>query len=1174
MADYDLGTAHGKIVVDYKDKGTGQAAKDLDSLKAKAGELLGRFASLAKGWRSHSQGMVNDMTRVARAVGLFAGGLAVTTSLLGKSKSAFLAFKGVNQIFSSLGLAMGSVPKGAEGFPGVVKKAIQLSAAITLFAGSTKLIQTVLSRFALLRGIGNLVGNFGARINGLAAPLHKFAGLALSAANAVVAFRIVRSMIKPVMAFGGALAAVGGAAHLIAGLVTSIRDLSGAVLLLPAILGAAGLAAATFKVGIIGLDEAFKNLDDPAKFAEALKNLSPSAREFATAVRDIYQKGFKELRLDVQERLFKGLGKVVQELGAKYMPVLQGVMGRVADTLNGMAFGIAGVLKSGEGFTNLSISLGLFEKIIANVAKAVPQLLRAFLGIMRISAQVFEPLTRGAGDAAKRFADFVNSAEGATKIKGWIESGVQALKDLWGIVKNVSMAFSAMWTGLNGGEARSFLGTLNQLTAKFNEFVRSAEGQRVLKLLGDQFEKLWQNAEKLGAAFVTYVLPALERFLPIAAEISSGVIDGLVIAMRVLGPLFEALGIILGPLAPVLGEIVKWMVALAAIAIGVGAAAKILYSTFTLLKVAVDAAKLAMGAAGLAARLLTGNLKAAELQALKFGVAMGKKAVGGIKTFIANSKLIKGAGIALALGAVAVAMDEVNKKAANGAPLQGFEENLNDIAGAATMIAQGDFAGIMADIKAEINGVGQTWGANEAPVQKWFARVRESFNTDFIGFFQGLPGRISGWLSGVGESFNTSLVVPIKGAAMRIKESFMTDFIGFFTGLPGLIGGALVGLGTTISTAFQGMRTAAQQKFNELAGDAQGLPARIGTAIGSLIGMALKWGQDTWNNFKLGAQQKFTEIQADVQALPGRIGAALSSFGQTLWQKAVEAWNNFRNGANQKIGEAESDARALPGKIAGAIAGLASQLMARAREAWNGFKTTALGVINQAVADARALPGKIAGAIAGLAGQLMSRAREAWNGFKTSALAGINGAIADARAVPGRIVSALGNVGGLLVNAGRSIMNGLLAGIKAAVQAVYDFVSGIAAGIAARKGPISYDKKLLVPAGNAIIQGLRQGLAEELPGLYRMVGGIGDTMSGALNASGSVNLSGSAAAASVGGATAPRWAGPAAGSDGSAAPVTNTYNVTVDASNIAEMQSVADFFGKVQQKARAGKAGR
>lgn len=1078
MADYDLGTAHGKIVVDYQDKGTAKAAKDLESLKAKAGELLGKFAGLAKGWRSHSQGMVADITKLSKAVGIFAGGMAVAVGVLGRSRSAFLAFKGANQIFSSLGLAMGSVPKGAEGFPGVVKKAIQLSAAITLFAGSTKLIQTVLSRFALLGGLGNLIGNFGSKVNSLAGPLHKFAGLALSAANAVVAFRAVRSIIKPLLMFGGAIAAVGGAAHLIAGLATSIADLSGAAGLLPAVLGAAGLAALTFKLGISGLSDAFKNLDDPAKFAEALKNLSPAAREFAVAVREIYTKGFKELKLDVQERLFKGLGKVVQDLGGKYMPVLRDVMGRVADHLNGVAFGIGGVLKSGEGFTNLSISLGLFEKIIGNVGKAVPQLLRALLGIMRISAQVFEPLTRGAGDAAKRFADFVNSAEGATKIKAWIESGVQALRDLWGIVKNVGLALAGMWKGLNGGEARSFLGVLNELTAKFNAFIRSAEGQRVLKLLGDQFEKLWVNAQKLGDAFVKNVLPALEKFLPVIAEISSGVIDGLVVAMQVLGPLFEALGTILGPIAPVLGEIVKWMVALGAILIGVGAGVKVLANVFSILKLAFDAGKLAFGAAGFAARLLTGNLKGAELQALKLGAAMGKNAAGGILSFVRNSKLIKGAALAVALGAIAYEMDQINIKAAGGADkLQGFEENLHDIVGAGEMIASGDISGIFADINEDLTTMVRRLQTGESAIGKFFGWLKRQMTEplppmDFNVNTGPAKDQVDGFINQVNKNSPTvNINGNTNGAGFALREILAEIAAG----------------------------------KSEVVIDGEPMPAQ--EALQYVMGLITNSnGEITINGETKPAGEALAEILRQTNSSTGTF--TIDGNKDPATNKVQQAVT-FADGSKGTI---TIDGNQVPadGKTKGAVRfadGSTGTITI------DGNQTPANGKVNATVTYANGRTGTIkVDANAAPANTAIQGIVNKWQGYTIRMNVGVGGSFVSSR------------VGGMATG---GPVRGRGTGTSDSILAMLSNGEYVATA-----------KQVRAAGGTAAFARLMSALEGGVMPKFAGGGSVGTVSAGS----------------------------PVAGS--------NVFNVTLDAKSVADMQSVADFFGKVQQKARAGKAGR
>lgn len=62
--------------------------------------------------------------------------------------------------------------------------------------------------------------------------------------------------------------------------------------------------------------------------------------------------------------------------------------------------------------------------------------------------------------------------------------------------------------------------------------------------------------------------------------------------------------------------------------------------------------------------------------------------------------------------------------------------------------------------------------------------------------------------------------------------------------------------------------------------------------------------------------------------------------------------------------------------------------------------------------------------------------------------------------------------------AGVAIMSGFLSGLQSMWGSITSFISGIAAWIAAHKGPIDYDRRLLIPAGKAIMGGLYKGLQD------------------------------------------------------------------------------------------------
>lgn len=1228
MADYDLGTAHGRIVVDYKDNGTGKAQKDLDGLRAKARQLLDQFQELtqkyAQGARkmasegtsflgrlsaAHRQlsdntgQLIDDIDRLVNQFAALAGATALLLPALTRMGGGVNQLRGGISILSQLRGALGRVPSGAEGFPSTIKRIMQLSAAIGLFASASSLLAGATARFRGIGAVTGLLARFGGTVNNLAKPLHAVAGIAGAVAFQIVQFRFVKAIIKPLLMFAGALGAVGavgGAVHVVAGLAVSIKDLAGAALLLPAILGAVGVAIATVKIGVLGLDEAFKNMDDPAKFAESLKNLAPSAREFAIAVREIYTKGFKQLRLNIQQKLFEGLGKVVEDVGGKYMPILNKTLGNVATTLNGVAYGVGRVLTSAEGMTNVNLAFDAFENIISHVAKAVPQLLRAFLGVMRIGAQAIEPLTEGLGDSAQRMADFVNSAEGAKKIRGWIDRGVQSFRDLWAIVKNVGMALGGIWRGINGGETKSLLATLADLTARFNEFVRSAEGQRILGLLGKAFDTLATKGEKLWDLFVTKILPVLEKWFPIAAGLSEAAVDGLTTAVEILAPIFEFLADVIEPLLPILKPILAAMITMAVVLMGLGVAAKILGGTLLILKSGLDTVRAAFKVAGFAVRLFTGNLKSGEKAALRFagvlskqlaksalsltglgsaaglvsGGGWGKGFIDGIRPFIRGAGL---AGIGLE---IVKWTDELTPKDMGNRWGQAGRDALSGLAGAIRgaeeLLNVEHFMRPIQDAFDHIYRVGL--GQSLIDAGDSIAKFHAGLPGKVTGAVQGVVDKVKGLLAGLGGEGWQPFV---DGSRQKLNEFFNIDFAGFFTGLPERVKGWLSGLGpsasTSIGTAFQSMRTTAQQKFNELAGDAQGLPERIMHALGSLLGMFLQWATTTWGTLRTNVRTKWDEIVADTLALPGRIGAALTSLGQTLWQKAQEAWQRFKDSFTQKSQEAENDARQVPARIGNALTSLRDQLVQRAREAWDNFKREAQARIQTAIADAQALPGRIAAAISGLAGQLMAKAREAWNNFKSSALTTMNGAIADARALPGRIVAAIGNLGSTLYNSGVNLINGFRNGIEAAKQRVLASISSFMAGVRsyfpfspAKKGPFA-GSGYTTHSGKALVADFAKGMNAN----RNMIQSAALAAMRAANLTGSVNLGGVTGSVAAGSASSiPAWSGPVPGGDGAASISTNTFNVTLDAKSIAEMKDVADFFDKVQQKARAGKAGR
>jgi hypothetical protein len=1201
VPNYDLGTAHGKIVVDYKDTGTGRAAADLKSLRARAKEFSAQFSDTAKKYATDARNMaaqgqslfsrlssgiknfstnaneaVDNVTRFAKVFGALSGAIALTIPLISNAGSATLGLRGGIQIIKSMRLALGDVPKGAEGFPTFIKKIIQVSAAVSLFHKSTSLIQEATGRFRLLGTVGGLVGKFGSSVNNLAGPLRVVAGIAGAAATALLSFRIVKQLIKPALAFTGAVGGLGGALHIVSGLYTSIVNLTGLIGLIPAAAGAAALAIGTLMVGFSGFDKVLKAIGkgDLAAFNEAIKDMAPNAQGAARSLRDVYEKGFKPLRLDVQQRLFAGVGDIIGRLGALYMPLLQRSMGKVADSFNRAFKDVAAFFDKFEGSREVADDVGqgldFTAKIVDNLTKTFAPLVRAFYMIWRVGVEVLADLTSGAGAAAERFATFIEKARATGDLKRWIQEGVDEFKHLWNIIKNVGLSLSAIWNGLNLGGGQSFLATLDQMTASMNQFLRSAEGKRILALLADTMDRMWQSAQKLGNAFVQYVLPALEEILPPMAELAGGVIDGIVIGLKILSPLFIAVGKAMKIMAPVLRPILTALVALGVVAVGSAVAFGILGKAFTILRFGWTVLSGLLKGGSFIFRALTGGLNPVEAKLLSLTGTILKKVIPAFGRLLLSSKGLKlgAVGALLAIGDAAKNAIEERGNAA----LQKAPEDRTKGENVAILGAQGKWGqwfiegwkGVFQDSKAEITGFFSWLG----------------------GIMSGLGGQVLGWLAGVGNSFKTSLVDPILQAGQSIGTFFTTTLPGFFSnvggffsGLPAQITGYLSGLGTSLSTAasnaWEAFKQATIGKFNEIAGTTGTLPYRIGFFIGALIGMAATWAVQTWEAFKQGTITKFNEIVAVISTWPGRIAATFVGLATTLYTSAQNAFNSWNTAAEAKFNEFIAWASGVPGRIIASISALGSQLAASASAHWSAFKSAAQAKINEVVADARAFPGRVAAAISSLAGQLASRASAAWSQLKASFSAGISAAVSLAASLPGRVASVLGNLGNALYNAGRNLIQGFVNGIRSMVGAVAQAAAGVVAGARAyfpfspaKKGPLS-------GRGYTSYSGQKM-IADFAAGMLSNQGLIANAAAAAANAariSGNFNLGGKASGLATAGGALPAWTGPTSTTPVAGA-TTNTFHVTIPAKDIAEMKNVADFFATATQRARAGRATR
>jgi hypothetical protein len=287
------------------------------------------------------------------------------------------------------------------------------------------------------------------------------------------------ALLAGIGAAGGiAAAGTGAATASVMSLVGAVASLAGLAPVAVGGLAAYGAVVGTVRLGLMGLDEAFKNLDDPKKFAEALKDASPAGREFATTVRDL-KPAFDGVRLDVQQRLLAGYGAETRTLAERLLPSLRTGLGGTASELNLTGKELIRFASSGSTVRDVDTIFRNTNKTLAAGRPIVTNLAAALVDVGVVGSSVMPELASGATEATGRFREWIAEARQSGQLEQWIRGGIDTLQQLGRIAGNVGGSLGAIFTAAKASGA-DFLSTAERVTAEVERLLESAEGQDAL----------------------------------------------------------------------------------------------------------------------------------------------------------------------------------------------------------------------------------------------------------------------------------------------------------------------------------------------------------------------------------------------------------------------------------------------------------------------------------------------------------------------------------------------------------------------------------------------------------------------------------------------------------------------------------------------------------------------
>lgn len=376
-----------------------------------------------------------------------------------------------------------------------------------------------------------------------------------------------------VAALGTSLSALGlgalagsAAAGGIAALASSIAQAAGSIALLPAAGAAAAVGLGAVIVGFQGVGEAIKAADDPAKFAEALKNLSPEAREAAVAFKGLGDE-LKDVRLSVQDSLFEGIAESIRELAKQLLPSMKAGLTDVAAELNAGTRAWAAFAASPRAVADLDTMFGNITAAFHNLVPAGADFAAALTDIATVGSGFLPELSSGLADAGTQFRNFIAESRKSGALEEFIQRALDTLKQLGRIIGDVAAGIGNIFSA---GQERgaTFLSIIEKITTGFRDFTASTEGQEAFGNFFDAASKaveaLLPVLTALFQLFANDILPILAQVGTIVGPAVAKVFDSLGQALQAAAPGITAFAqgfasflTALAPALPAIGELVS-----------------------------------------------------------------------------------------------------------------------------------------------------------------------------------------------------------------------------------------------------------------------------------------------------------------------------------------------------------------------------------------------------------------------------------------------------------------------------------------------------------------------------------------------------------------------------------------------------------------------------------------
>ena len=472
------------------------------------GRLIGRHAKFA----------ASRMGENMRVMGLFArDGMRTVTGSFARG------FKRVGSNFTYFGRVVGGFGRNLGRAFGKTARAFAPFAAAGMRAfGAVSSAMT---------GMLRIVGRMGPVFNAVRTVMGRIGRVAMGASRmamgafAKLAGGMMKALMPAIMAVIAGFVAMGGQAVLAAimALLGALQAvIGGALVMMPALIGAVGVSLAVLKIGAEGLGGAFKaafSAESVEDFEKAIADLPPAMQSIARSMR-----GFKpmwdEMTANVQQNMFGGLDDNFADAVGSMLPIFKRGAESMALSWNKSFEGALDALSSPQATSGLEAIMQGAEDMAREMEPVLANLIKAFGSLAEQGAKFLGPVGSWAADKSE---DFFNWSEGLKKIDP--KTGESFFDGIISSAKKNAALLGDIFGGVFGTLGNVFKagavgggGMLAGMAAGMQELKEyTSEGNEGFEKMVGFMERATEFASQLG----TIVKPLFSGVLSVLTTLSS-----------------------------------------------------------------------------------------------------------------------------------------------------------------------------------------------------------------------------------------------------------------------------------------------------------------------------------------------------------------------------------------------------------------------------------------------------------------------------------------------------------------------------------------------------------------------------------------------------------------------------------------------------------------------------